>query len=294
MARFATAEPTPAPAAAKTTPAIVHVRVEAGLARTRDVDGVPHWLVRSGGFSFEVGSAIPATSIVVSNGGPDGDRKIPGKPVAIRPVGDGIAAGDFQSTQRIAVLAIDPDHVDDVRRCTLAEDAQSPLPAGCDAAPVDLVDWDIDGVDQPLPQAMWGAPVAPREPPPPNADSPTVPGTIGISMRPVQPPPTDCTPEMKIDVVFEDRVVNADDARRLPISDAQEPAGPTPAPADSFADIAHINDPGVSARRGDLFAALALIGVNPWTNEPLPAMASAPGASFADEPMEEHTIGAPA
>jgi len=132
---------------------------------------------------------------------------------------------------------------------------------------------------------MWGDPVAQDQNPNINAASATVPGAIGLIMSP-SVPDLSCTPEMTIDEVFAERVVNADETFRLPLAEAEQPSGNEPQVVDSFVDIAGINDPPVIEKRGALFLALQTLGVNGWTNEQLPLMAQNPGRAFADEPME--------
>ena len=79
--------------------------------------------------------------------------------------------------------------------------------------------------------------------------------------------------------------MNPDRPYGLSISaSAATPPAPTRAPG-AFADIAAVND-GAAQRRAELFATLQAVGVDPWTNEPLPRMAAQPGDDFADEPME--------
>jgi hypothetical protein len=98
---------------------------------------------------------------------------------------------------------------------------------------------------------------------------------------------------MNIEDVFADRVVNADDTFRLPLSETQAPIINTPQVVDSFVDIARVNDDALAGKRGALFAALQTLGINGWTNEPLPQMAAHPGLDFADEPMEGSPVSAP-
>jgi hypothetical protein len=252
--------------------------------------------VRPGQVRFTIASAVPASSIVVDSVTDAGDRTFTGAPVAMRGVGGGIPASHYRSTQTIAVLDLGSDGGEAaVLACALAPDATAVRPAGCTAPAVDLGSWDVEELRRALPQALWGDPVPPREKPPLNADDPTVTGSVGVTMAPVQPAVTNCTPQMVIDEVFADRVVNPDDTDRLSVSPAQGPAGVPPRPADSFADIAHVNDdPGPAAARAALFAALAELDVNGWSNELLPRMAADPGSDFADEPMEGSTMAAAA
>jgi hypothetical protein len=282
-----------APAAA---PAYVTVVANDGLVRQQAVGGLTHWLVRPSQVRFTIASAVPASSIAVDSVTDAGDRKFDGAPVAIRGVGGGIPASDYRSTQTIAVLDLGSDGGEAaVLACALAPGARAVRPDGCKAPAVDLGAWDVEELRRAMPQALWGDPVPAREKPPLNADDPTVTGTVGVTMAPVQPAVTNCTPQMVIDKVFADRVVNPDDTDRLPISPAQGPVGVPPRPADSFVDIAHVDDdPGPAAARATLFAALAELGLNGWTNDRLPCMAADPGSDFADEPMEGSTMAAAA
>jgi hypothetical protein len=122
--------------------------------------------------------------------------------------------------------------------------------------------------------------------PPPDPKAPTITGTGGVVLRPVQPAVVNCTPEMQIDEVFEDRIVNPDEAGGLSISPGRDAVGARPVDADSFADIANIGSKDVVSARGTLYAALQLAGVAPGANEALDTLAGDPGASFADEPLE--------
>jgi hypothetical protein len=91
---------------------------------------------------------------------------------------------------------------------------------------------------------------------------------------------------MVINTVFADRTVNADNALQLSLSQTAPTSPLVPTSADSFPDIATINDEAVAEKRGKLFAALQRLDVNAWTNEALPRMAEYPGRAFADEPLE--------
>jgi hypothetical protein len=151
---------------------------------------------------------------------------------------------------------------------------------------VDIQVWEVDLVLSQLPQAMWGDPVPPGKSPNINPATPTVTGATGVTMFPTSPDLV-CTPEMIIDEVFADRVVNALDTFRLPISvNAPPQPGAPPQLANSFADIAQVNAAAVAGNRSALFSALQTFGISGWTNDPLPLMAAAPGKDFADEPLE--------
>jgi hypothetical protein len=289
LALAAAAGPGAATTATTTAPAYLSVVADAGLIRQLELEGVSHWLVRPGRLSFSVASAVPASKVVVQ--GSDGDHTVPTTPVAIRGVGGGISSQDYQSTQTIAILGLSPVEAADLQPCLATTSSCTVLPSGCTAGPISLAGWNLGPVVKELPQALWGDPVPKGQTQPPlDADGPTVTGTVGATLTPAETPAENCTPEMVIAEVFEDRVVNPDDAYLLPLSQQATPAGTPPQPADSFADIAHVEDPDVVAARSDLFTALQLLAVNAWTNDPLEAMAATPGLDFADEPLE----GAPA
>jgi hypothetical protein len=91
---------------------------------------------------------------------------------------------------------------------------------------------------------------------------------------------------MVIDQVFDDRTINPTNGYRLPLSQAQQPVGTPPQSADSYADTATVNSTTVASNRQALFLGLQALGVNGWTNDPLPLMAANPGQDFADEPLE--------
>lgn len=90
---------------------------------------------------------------------------------------------------------------------------------------------------------------------------------------------------MKIEVVFSPRVVNVDQPYGLSISADRSPVGSAPVATGSFTDIAAIATDPVRGARGELYAALQLIGAGPGANEPLDTLAADPGACFADEPL---------
>jgi hypothetical protein len=148
--------------------------------------------------------------------------------------------------------------------------------------PVPIADWQASAVTQELPLSMWGDVGATNI----NPSTPTVTGTIGVTLGPIVTVITNCTPEMVIYQIFDDRTVNSGDEYQLPLSQTMQPSANAPAAADSFADIAGVNEPAMVASRNALFAALQNLGINAWTNDPLPLMAANPGYNFADEPME--------
>lgn len=272
-ARQARAMAAPAPAApaapTATTPAYVTISAVGGLLRSTIVEGATHWLARARGFAFAADCTFPPTTIDVPAEGHDDQHVKQTAAIAIRPVG--MAAGKYSAPQTIRVVRLVGPH---------------PAPT----APGDLaaVDWAVTHDVRGVPQALWGAPVKGTSPPP-NPDGPTVPAIVGATVAPKQALPATCTPEMRIDVVFVDRVVNAD-TEKLPIAPGDQPVGTPPVSAHSFAHIAQTASDDVRSKRSALFGALGGLGVNAWYDEPLTAMAASPGDSFADEPLE----GAPA
>lgn len=268
-----------------TTPAYLTITVNAGLKSQQTVEGLTLWLVRAGQFSFTVASAVAATQVVVQSGGSTPAVTVIGGPVALRNVNGGIPASDYQSTQTVAIVQLTSDSVAHIQACMATASPCSADPAGCTDPLEDLAGWEVGGVVRPLPQGMWGDPVPAGQDPDING-TPTVDGTVGVSMQPLAPVIAGCTPEMVIDTVFADRTVNPGDQYALPLSAAQLPCPATPAAADSFAQIAQVNDPATAAQRADLFGALTLLGISGWTNDPLPLMEASPGQDFADEPME--------
>lgn len=265
-------------------PVYLNVVATGGLASQRQIDGINHWLMRAESCRFTITSALPATSIVVS--GADISTTIPGQPVALRNVNGGQAQGTYQSTQTVTVLVLSSDETAYIN----ASMATSALP--CSVRPPAVTDpefnlagWQLQPVVSAMPKGMWGEPVGPGQSPPFDADSPSVAATTGVTLAPVGQTIINCTPEMVIAQIFQDRTVN-DWQWQLSLSTSAEPADVPPAPGDSFADIAGINGDNASLARGQLFSALQELGVNGWTNDGLPRMAANPGLSFADEPME--------
>jgi hypothetical protein len=275
----------PADDGTTTTPAYLTITVNSGLKSQQTVEGLTLWLVRAGQFSCTVASAVAATQVVVQSGGETPAVTITGGPVALRNVNGGIPASDYQSTQTVAIVQLSSTSAAHIEACMATSQPCSADPAGCTDPLEDLAGWEVDGVVRPLPQGMWGDPVPAGQDPDING-TPTVSGTVGVALQPLAPVIGGCTPQMVIDTVFADRTVNPGDQYALPVSAAQVPCPATPAAADSFAQIAQVNDPATAAERSALFDALTLLGVSGWTNDPLPLMAAAPGQDFADEPLE--------
>jgi hypothetical protein len=278
------------------TPAYLTVNATAGLLRTGPVDGLTAWLVRPDQLVLSITSAIPASQVVVTSDSPSTSRTFAGQSgVGIRRVNNDISPADYQSALTATILALDEDSADpiaQIRACLATTSPCSVQPTGCTAQPIDMDGWDLEPVVSQQPAAMWGPPVSSGQPNP-DPSTATVAATTGLTMTPSAPVITNCTPEMVIDQIFEDMVVNPNDQYRLPLSQTGQPAGTPPAPADSFADIANVNSSPAADNRLALFVALQALGVNGWTNQPLPEMAASPGLDFADEPLEGAPVSAP-
>jgi hypothetical protein len=277
----ATADVTGDDSGTTTTEAYLTINVTSGLKTSQVVDGLTIWLVRPGQFAFSVASAIPASQLAVQGNG-DSGKNFTGNPVALRNVNGGIPSSDYQSTQTVAVLSFGTASVDALQAAVATDCSVNPA----NIALEDLDGWAVDALNQGLPQAMWGDPVPRGQQPDINAPVPTVSGTVGVTMAPLPPDDPNCTPQMVIDQVFADRTVNSADQYGLPISAAQTPCPTPPVVADSFDQIAHVNDPDTAGQRAALFDALTVLGISGWTNDPLPQMAATPGQDFADEPLE--------
>jgi len=249
----------------ETKPIYLFINVKDGLKSTFTEEKSKRWIVRPGKFCFNVSSAIPASKVIVESEYKKDDHIIDGSKVAIRKVNGGISKDDYQSTQTITVT----EH----------------LESGKDRI-ITVTDWDIETGSQEMPQAMWGDPVPEGEYPDINPKKPTVTATTGVTMHPNAPDHQNCTPDIEIDKVFEDRTVNPKDAYRLSVFQGQPPYDNEPKTAATFADIAHINDEAVKEKRAGIFTALQGLNINGWTDNPLTEMAQAPGQDFSDEPME--------
>jgi hypothetical protein len=291
---MAAASPRAAAAASDTTTidASLSINAVTGLLRTGTTGTLTHWLVRAEQFEFSVGSAVPASSLVIPSEDPKDNVTKTGTQVGIRRVNGDIAPANYHSTQTVTILAFkegsmtsDPDG--QIKACLATVAGCTGQPAGCSATPIIVTDWDIETVTTKVPEALWGNPVAGGTPPDVNSKTPTIPAVTGLTLAPKAPVITNCTPPMVIDTVFDDRTVNPTNEYQLPLSQTQQPSQNVPVQADSFVDIAHINDsPGAAAQRALLFQALQGLGVNGWTNGDLTDMAASPGKEFADEPLE--------
>jgi hypothetical protein len=130
---------------------------------------------------------------------------------------------------------------------------------------------------------MWGDPIAPQQSPDVNeTNGPTLPAWVGATLMPSQVDPVG-TPQMSISEVLADLPVTKT-PMKMAIAPGAAPEKVPPVQADSFWDIAHVEDQ--KAPRAALFDALRGFGIDPWTNDGLDAMQQDPGLAFADEPME--------
>jgi hypothetical protein len=273
--------------------AYLTINTAAGLISTRVVDGLTLWLVRAEQLQLTIGSAIPASSIVVSSKDASHTLTLPGTQLGVRRVNGDISKDHYQSTQTVTILALSSDTVAHIRECMATTSPCTGQPAGCNDSPIDITCWDAKTAQTGVPEAMYGNPIPGGQLPDINSKTATIPAVTGLTLAPKPPTITNCTPEMVIDEVFDDRTVNPTDVYRLPLSQTLQPSSVVAQAADSFPDIARVNDQTVAAARDNLFAALQGLGVNSWTNNRLPKMAETPGLAFADEPLEGSPVTTP-
>ena len=253
----------PAPASdADTLPeaAWLYIRPVGGLSQSRSLDKFDHWLMRAGDFQVAIGSAVPCSSITLEDYPGAKNATVTGEPLAIRPLG---IAASACSTLRISVLALKQESTDsDATAAMVDESSSSPRPSGCTLPTVGPADWTITALIHNVPQGLWGTPLPAGQDPQPNADTQTVQHTTGVTLTPQPPAITNATPEMEIDVLFRDRIINpGDDAHRLPIAPDQSVAGAAPVATGTFTAIAaSATDPAVAAARDGLFHALVALG----------------------------------
>ena len=247
---------------ANAEPTCLRVNVNEGLLETVDHEGENVWIVRPDDFTFTVGSAVPATTLTVADVRPGKDHVIDGEQVGVQRVNGGIEPADYVSEQIITITR------------------------GGNGDGVALDGFHIDPLPQKMPAAMWGTPPPDGGPIDLNPAEPTVAATVGAILRPKGADAKNHTPDMDIDEIFEDRCVNSDGTRRLPLSPARSASRGPIRSADSFADLASVDDRDHDAARDDICRALAGLGVAGWVNGPLTLMAGHPGKDFADEPLE--------
>ncbi len=269
------------------TPTYLYINANKGLSITHHQDDLTLWLVRPGQFQFTVGSAIPATTIVVENSGTSGNHttKSPYK-TGLPRVNGGVTSDNYRSQQTVTILQLKQDSIAHIKTCMASNAQCSTHPSGCDDPTTNIDNWTIDPVSKNLPQSMWGEPSKSLNI---NGDA-SVTGLAGVHMFP-NPPTANYSPEVVIDHLFEDRIVNPNNEDRLSISQQSETSGPdAPTPGDTFAAIRNIDSTSVHSNRNQVFAALQTLGVNGWTNDDLAQMAASPGKAFADEPMTGSTV----
>jgi hypothetical protein len=275
--------------ATTTTPAYLTLNATQGILRTGTIGNLTVWLVRAEQLVLNLSSAIPASQIVVVSESAAHNVTIPGQPANMRGV-SGVTPSNYSAVQTVAILALSSDSIGHIDACMATTSPCTAQPAGCTDQPIDLQGWSVNPITGQVPKALWGPPVPAGQAPNINDNPSTIAATTGVTMAPLGRTITNCTPQMVIATVFGDIPVNPSDENRLPLSQTRRPSGTSPKPADSFVDIANVNSETVSTNRADLFVALQALGVNGWTNNPLPQMAANPGRAFADEPLE----GAPA
>jgi hypothetical protein len=249
----------------------------AGLAAEHKLDDeVKLWLVRPAEFRFTATSAAPATKLKV------GAHEVPGEAITPRRI-----AGTYGSALRISILYIG-DKTDRIaiRKCLVesAADCGSKRP-GCAGHEIDMNAWEKLPLLANLPTAMWKTPGESDEQ---GIDAPrTMKSTPGVTLHPVPPTVPNCTPQMKVAVVFADRTVyDADDEWWLPISRKTAPAPNLSKATATFESIAKVASAEVAGRRAGLLQALKRFGLEGLTDGPLSKMAADPGSDFADEPRE--------
>lgn len=269
------------------TPAVLTITVANGLTRSHTVGDRTLWLVRPRAFRMQVTSAVPASEVVILSE-PGSNITVAGLPAAMRTVNGGISPADYRSTQTIAILRLQSNNPAHIAECMAAGCAVRPPSCGDPLA--DMAGWEIEALEQPLPQALWGEPIGGGNSADVNGPQPTIEATVGVTAHPKPPAITNCTPEVNVDAVFADRIVNADEAYRLPLSPADQPCPDVPRRADTFSALAAVNDQPAATARAALFQALRELGINGWTDDPLPRMAATPGLDFADEPLQGQPV----
>jgi hypothetical protein len=276
------ASPNDQAASADPPAAPLYIHAVGGLTSTQTQDGMTLWLVRPGQFQFTVGSAIPASSIVIGDSKKTDNRvTLPGNKVGLPKVNGGIPPENYLSTQTITILQLSTNDSNSIKACLATTVPCTTQPDNCSGTVVAVSNWQINGVSQHLPKAVWGT-----GDPDINQQDPTIEGSMGVTMNPIHPAITNCTPEMVIDKIFQDRTVNPHDEYRLPLSQSLQPVEYAPHSANSFNDIQSVDDPTTVDQRNAVFVALQNLGMNGWTNQRLPLMALKPGEDFPDEPME--------
>lgn len=267
-------------------PSYLTITNSGGMSRSHQEDGLTLWLVRAGDFKFDTGSVIPASAVVVESF--TDSKTVPGSKVGIQRVNGGISPERYQSQQTLTILKLSSDGFSHIRACMATTSPSQSAASG--EMVIDISGWGIEASVKNLPQAMWANSTSG---PTIDADTATVAATVGVTMYPKEPVLTNCTPQMVIDDLFEDRTINPEDQYMLPLSQTQELYDNSPQKAETFADIASIADSSVAERRSAVLRALSAIGVNDWINDPLTSMAATPGMAFADEPMEGSTVLSP-
>jgi hypothetical protein len=210
------------------------------------------WFVRSAGFQFTTGSAIPAQRVIVHANGKDTliDQR---SPINIRPMQIWAAA----SSHTVVVKRTDDNSGD-----------------------IDLRSqgWTVSTHTRSMPAALWGGAIA-GDVPPPSAERVSD-QLVGFVIS--APEPVAGTTRGIIHWSSE-TVATAP----LPI----EP-GVLPAPAPAHTDPGSLRiiqqaltDPTVAATRTAIFAVLQTLGYDPGTNDPLNALAQALPGLYTEAPL---------
>jgi Family of unknown function (DUF6603) len=269
------------------TPAYLHINVGEGLLETVTIDGVTHWLVRPGDFTFTTNAAIPATTAVVIEDNDGHSKQFTGPAVGMQRLKNtdgkgGISKADYQSTQTIAIVRIPDGHQKDLKNCLLGPNDCTVRPAACHDPFAVLTGWSKEPVENGVPSAVWGDGSSALSSDPAGA---VVKALTGVRLFPNLPDPSG-SPDLTIDKVFADEVINPGNEDLLPLTPTAVAPGVPPAIADSFVDIRNIEDREHVTNRAAIFELLAGLGIDCGQNGSLAKTAADPGRAFADEPLE--------
>lgn len=250
-----------APPAAISPQGVLTVTVNRGLLSTISAGAETVWVVSPGRMVLSAQTTIPTTAIWICQDASGTHTTQPAgyATVGVRPMNTVLAS----SVLSITLTDLDEGTIKD-------------LSAACEW------DWVTRAVDA----AKWGDPLGGANPEP----NTQLPGRLlGIAnVRPRQPVLTPAGPTLTVDVAqaFAWDVVDTN-PDHLPLSPAEQPAGPVPqAAGDSQTLIGTtLMDPGVQATREALFQALRGLGMDPGSNGPLTAFAADPGLVLYGNPL---------
>jgi hypothetical protein len=243
---------------------VLTVTLNRGLLTTISAGAETVWVVSPGRMVLSAQTTIPTTAIWICQDG-SGTHTTQAATgyttVGVRPMSTVLAS----SVLSVTLTDLDEGTVKD-------------LSAACD------FDWVTRAVDA----AKWGDPLPAGSPPEPNTQLPG--RLLGIAnVRPKPPVLTPSSPTLTVDVAqaFAWDVVDEENPDHLPLSPAEQPAGPVPqGGGDSQTLIGKtLMDPGVQATRTALFQALRGLGMDPGTDGPLTAFAADPGLVLYGDPL---------